>query len=311
MGRERRRGNVVRRLLGAGVAVVTLAAVFVSPTPAIAAGRASLTVGSATLTECSATPVAYCGHVSVPLDRTDPGSPSIPIVFRWYPATAPQGGVPSGTVVPVEGGPGYPSIGSVKGGYDVMYGALLQDWNMLAVDLRGTGGSAGHRLPGTAALQRPAQRAVVHRGGRRLWASLDHHWRDRSGNWIHASDLFTSAQAAADVADVIRTLGLGPVDLYGDSYGSWFAQVFANRYPQLVRSVILDSTYSTVTIDPWYRSSLASMPANFDAACLRSPQSAAAEHQEPWRRIVEVAKLLRSSPVTGTVPDAGGRPTPR
>jgi hypothetical protein len=52
------------------------------------------------------------------------------------------------------------------------------------------------------------------------------------------------------------------------------------------------------------------MPTNFDAACLRSPQCAAAEHQVPWRRIVEVADLLESAPVSGTVPDATGHLAP-
>ncbi len=314
-GRPGRLGRRLRQLIGAGVVAVTVTSVLmasgpVAPAAAVASRPASLRVGSISLTECTPTSVAYCGHLSVPLDRSDPGSPRIPIVFRWYPATAPPGGVATGTVVPVEGGPGYPSIGSVNGGYDVMYGPILQDWNMLAVDLRGTGGSAAVDCPAlqhfSGQLSGPTFDAAVATCG----AALDHHWRDRSGRWVHASDLFTSAQAAADVADVIHALDLGPIDLYGDSYGSWFAQVFANRYPHLVRSVVLDSTYSTVSIDPWYRSSLASMPANFDDACLRSPQCAAAEHEEPWHRIVEVAGVLASSPATGTVPDADGQLAP-
>ena len=63
------------------------------------------------------------------------------------------------------------------------------------------------------------------------------------GQAIHASDLFTTAAAAADMAEIIALLGLGKVDLYGDSYGTYYAQVFAARYPQLIRSLTLDSTY--------------------------------------------------------------------
>jgi pimeloyl-ACP methyl ester carboxylesterase len=317
MGRLRRRGRRRhRRVRTAGVVAVVVgivSTVFVGTAltaTAAPARRASSTVGAVTLTQCASAPVTYCGHLAVPLDRSDPGSPRIPIAFRWYPAAAPPGGVAAGTVVPVEGGPGYPSVGSVKGGYDIMYGPLLQSRNMLAVDLRGTGGSAAVDCP-------PLQHAAGQLSGPGFAAAaaacgtaLDHHWRDRAGRWIQASDLFTSAQAAADVAEVLRALALPPVDLYGDSYGSWFAQVFADRYPQLVRSVILDSTYSTVSIDPWYRSSHDSMPANVDAACLRSPQCADAETQTPWRRIVEVAELLQSSPVAGTVPDGTGHLAP-
>jgi pimeloyl-ACP methyl ester carboxylesterase len=300
----------VRQVIATVAAGIVMASVLALPATAGGAPAASLTVGSVTLVECATSPVTYCGHLAVPLDRTDPGSPHIPIAFRWYPATAPQGGAASGTVMPVEGGPGYPSAGSVNGGYDIMYGPLLADWNMLAVDLRGTGGSAAIDCPAlqhfSGQLSGPTFAAAAGACG----AALDHTWRDRSGRWIHASDLFTSAQAAADVADVVRALDLGPVDLYGDSYGSWFAQVFADRYPQLVRSVVLDSTYSTVTIDPWYRSSHDSMPADFDAACVRSPQCAAAEGQTAWGRIGEVAAELESTPVTGTVPDATGHLAP-
>jgi pimeloyl-ACP methyl ester carboxylesterase len=42
----------------------------------------------------------------------------------------------------------------------------------------------------------------------------------------------------------VRALGLADVDVYGDSYGSWFAQVFAARYPSPVRSVVLDAAVS-------------------------------------------------------------------
>ena len=56
---------------------------------------------------------------------------------------------------------------------------------------------------------------------------------------------------------MIQALQLGRVDLYGDSYGSFFAQVFASRFPHLIRSVTLDSTYETIGLDPWYRSSVA------------------------------------------------------
>jgi hypothetical protein len=47
--------------------------------------------------------------------------------------------------------------------------------------------------------------------------------------------------------------------------------VFASRFPQLLRSVTFDSTYETVGLEPWYRSTIESMPADFDAACSRAP----------------------------------------
>ena len=40
-----------------------------------------------------------------------------------------------------------------------------------------------------------------------------------------------TAAAADDMAAVLHALGLAKVDLYGDSYGSFFAQAFAARFP--------------------------------------------------------------------------------
>jgi len=263
-------------------------------------------VGTQTLDRCAASPLTYCGHLAVPLDRSDPGSPDITIAYRWYPATG-SDGAPAGTLLPVEGGPGYPSVGSVVGGYDVMYRPLLTEWNLLAVDLRGTGGSTPIDCPGIQDFTgQPSGRAFAAAAGA-CGASLDHKWRDASGAYVHASDLFTSAIAAADVAEVIHALDVPSVDLYGDSYGSWFAQVFADYYPQLIRSVVLDSTYSTVALDPWYRSTVDDMPADFDSACSRSPSCAAAEDKPAWSRIGQLADRLRHHRATGVVPDATGR----
>ncbi len=33
------------------------------------------------------------------------------------------------------------------------------------------------------------------------------------------------------------------IDLYGDSYGTYFEQVFAIRHPNLLRSIVLDGAY--------------------------------------------------------------------
>lgn len=266
-------------------------------------GASTLKVGTRTLARCSGSQRAYCGTLSVPLDWGQAKSPHISVCFRWYPATGP--GRPAGTVLPVEGGPGYPSIASVgQDGYAAMYGALLRRFNMLVVDLRGTGCSSVlfcKRLqdfrgpPGS-----PRLAAVVGACA----AGLDHRWRYPDGRFVRASDLFTSAASAQDVAAVIRVLRTGPVSLYGDSYGSWFAQVLASRYPFLVRSVVLDSTYPVQALDPWYRITIATLPADFDRVCRQSPPCARAGSS--WQVIEELAARLRRRPVSGRVPGGEG-----
>jgi pimeloyl-ACP methyl ester carboxylesterase len=253
----------------------------------------------------------------VPLDHSAPGSPEITISYRWYPATEVPASETKGTVVPVEGGPGYPSTGSVEytaggaaAGYRAMYGPLLGRRNLLAIDNRGTGHSAALNCPSLQEFSGPTGTEAFQRTVAGCAEALNHRWRYPDGEWVHASDLFNSAPAAEDMAEIIRALGLSKIDLYGDSYGSFFAQVFAARYPQLVRSVTLDSTYKTVGLDPWYRSSRESMPGAFDAACARATACAQAEPGPAWARIEALAASLRETPISGRVPGPGGRREP-
>jgi pimeloyl-ACP methyl ester carboxylesterase len=220
--------------------------------------------------------------------------------------------VPSiGTVMPVEGGPGYPSGLSVvargTGGYYSMYGPLLARYNLLTVDLRGTGCSTPLECPALQDYSGPTGTAAFETVVGNCGAALNRRWKTPGGAYVHASDLFTSAPAAEDVAAVINALGLGAVNVYGDSYGSWFAQVFAARFPQLVRSLTLDSTYQVLGLDPWYRTSIEAMPLDFDLACSQSPQCAAAGGTS-WARITALAARLRSAPIAGVVPGPSGKP---
>jgi len=70
-----------------------------------------------------------------------------------------------------------------------------------------------------------------------------------------AHSYFATAYAADDLAAVLRALKLGKVDLYGDSYGTFFVQEYIARHPSTLHSVILDSAYPRRDLDPWYASS--------------------------------------------------------
>src|ERR1700759_5511470 len=115
-----------------------------------------------------------------------------------------------------------------------MYGPLLKRWNMLVLDNRGTGESTPLNCPALQDFSGPTGTSAFQKAAARCARSLNHRWKSPGGAAVHASDLFSSAPAAEDMASVIRALGLSKVDLYGDSYGSFFAQVFAARFPKLV-----------------------------------------------------------------------------
>jgi pimeloyl-ACP methyl ester carboxylesterase len=183
----------------------------------------------------------------------------------------------------------------------------LEHWNMLAVDNRGTGESTPLKCPALQRFSGPTGTEAFQQTAAGCAEALNHRWKYPEGKWVHASDLFTSTPAAEDMAAVIKALALGKVDLYGDSYGSFFAQVFASHFPHLVRSVVLDSTYETSGLDPWYRSTAHSMPGAFDAACSRAPACAGAAPGSSWARIGALAESLRQKEIAGRVPGPTGK----
>jgi pimeloyl-ACP methyl ester carboxylesterase len=62
--------------------------------------------------------------------------------------------------------------------------------------------------------------------------------------------LYTTAAAAADIERVRRALGYGTINLWGGSYGTRLAQVYARHFPASVRSLILDGVAAPDQIIP-------------------------------------------------------------
>lgn len=187
---------------------------------------------------------AVCGKLIRALDPAKPKGRKIAIGFKLYRVAHPKGP----TIVAVEGGPGYPSIGS-QVEYRGIYAPLLRERNLLLVDNRGTGSSA---LIDCENLQTFAGRTSGPAFAKRVGACAKQ--IDRKFG-PHATDLFATAYAVDDLAAVIRALGFGKVDMYGDSYGTYFVQHFMARHPEALHSVVLDSAYSPRDTDPWYASS--------------------------------------------------------
>lgn len=70
---------------------------------------------------------------------------------------------------------------------------------------------------------------------------LDYRGRGRSAP-VEDPRTITFAGDVADVAGLVRALGLGPVNLYGFSYGGMVAQALALDHPELVRRLVLANT---------------------------------------------------------------------
>ena len=294
------------------VAVLPLAAsaapVSAAPVSAAApAVRHSIRVGSVVIPPCASSRLAWCTTINVPyqyVGRDPAAAGTIKLGFQWYPAVS---GHATGTILAVQGGPGYATT-DYAGEYRALFRPLLGWRNLLLVNLRGTGNSA----PFTC---KPLQRWRLADGtaayatdtgecGRQL-----NHTRRLAGGggYVQASDLYTTADAARDVALLLRRLEAGKVDLYGDSYGTYFSQVFTARYAAMLRSVTLDSAYPVTQRDPWYPSTVRTARRTFPRACQRSAACHAAAPGSSWSRIARLAAALRAHPVTGRTRTAGGK----
>jgi len=211
---------------------------------------ALLLVGSLSLHGCADAPGYYCGSLVRPLDPAGIVPGTIEIAFTYLPHS--QSSAAAGTIVAAEGGPGYPS-GASRDGYRALMGPLLRTHDLLMMDDRGTGRSAALDCP-PLQLAPVMELANVTRCGEQLGS--------------HA-DLYGSALAADDLDAIMGALHIAKADLYGDSYGTFFVQVFAARHPDRVRSVTLDGAYPAIGLDPWYSSTGPTIASAFDLVCRR------------------------------------------
>jgi pimeloyl-ACP methyl ester carboxylesterase len=214
-----------------------------------------------------------CGHVTVPLRRSDPSSGTTRIAF----AVRPRGdrSRPSlGTIIAADGGPGYSSTAApfVRSVAAAM-APLLRRREIVFVDQRGTGRSEALDC---APLQRGQVQEYVAIG---LCA-------EQLGDRFAA---YTTAEAAADLDAVRKALGLGKVFYYGDSYGTLLGQAYAVRFPTSLRGLILDSAYPAD--DPYYRTLYPAGLHGLRVTCRNSPTCSG----DPVGRFSRVVKRFHAA----------------
>ena len=239
------------------------------------------------LIRCPEVPHARCGTIERPLDPRDPDGATITIGFELH--RADNRNKPSlGTIVAVEGGPGYASTDS-RDYYLDLFAPLLARRDILFVDARGTGTSSFINCPGLESLQGDYIENI-RLCGEQLGAS---------------SDLYGTALAADDLAAVLDELGIDRIDLYGDSYGTFFGQSFAIRHPDRVRTLTLDAAYPVEDQDPWYRDLNRAMRDAFRFVCERDP-GCSALGGDVIDRLAALADALRAAPLAGQAYDGDG-----
>jgi pimeloyl-ACP methyl ester carboxylesterase len=279
------------RLAAAALGMIALLASGARAASAAPAAQPTLRMGAMTLSLCTDTPApgaVYCGRLDRPLDPAGAGEGRLSIYFQLFPHSGPGKAV--GMLVATEGGPGYPATQS-RDEYLALFGPLRRTRDLLIMDNRGTGKSGALDCPELQTAERWTTALVGACG-------------DLLGE---RAALFGTAPATDDLAAILAQLGVDKIDLYGDSYGTYFEQVFAVRHPALLRSVVLDGAYPLSGPDyAWYPSYAPTMRDKFDLACRRAPGCAAI----PGSSMDHVRPLLaqlRLQPSSAHATDADGK----
>ena len=202
--------------------------------------------------------------------------------FEYYPHSGP--GPAAGTLVGAEGGPGYPTTSSAAE-YLALFAPLSDRYDVLLMDYRGTGHSGAVDC---RELQEATELTEANIGacGRSLGRT---------------APLYSTVLAADDLAALLEALAIGRIGLYGDSYGTYFAQVFARRHPEKLRSLVLDGAYPLERPDyAWYPTYAPAMREKFNLSCERSPACRAVPGSS-IEHIVPALRLLRERPVAARV----------
>lgn len=228
---------------------------------------------------------ASCGFVAVPLDRDDPNGPKISIYFELYRHTDP--GPATSAIVVDFGGPG--------GGETIyrdntlrVFGANLDSHDLLLIDIRGTGRSGLIDCPSFESAPFIPLQGILDAAAA---------CAEQLGD---AADDYSSAEIAMDRKAVLDSLGYTSVDFFGLSYGGIHALAFASRYPEMIRSVLLDSPAGPEVLDPTIAARYKGQNAfglitNY---CRQSP-TCDAENQDPEATLAAMLQGVRAEPVTG------------
>jgi pimeloyl-ACP methyl ester carboxylesterase len=170
---------------------------------------------------------ARCGTILRPENPADPESTAIEISVAVVPALTlnPE----PDPFVPLAGGPGGSAI-EFYAGHKVAFEYVRRHRDILLVDQRGTGRSSRMECDFDDDLVE----------GHYAKEQVLEVTRTCLGSLPHDPRYFTTSVAVADLEAVRESLGYGPLNLYGVSYGSRVAQHFARRFPESVRTIVLD-----------------------------------------------------------------------
>jgi pimeloyl-ACP methyl ester carboxylesterase len=172
-----------------------------------------------------------CDGMLVPVDHDGGGSrATIWIVYAVHPAQ----GTPVGTLAIAVGGPGGSGLASAVGIIETLDDELVRRYDILFFDQRGVGASEGRDCP-SAGFEYST--TVPGADSARVFAEACVREAEVDPATLAR---YSTHQAAEDLDSIRDRLGIERLVLYGESYGTELAQIYAAAHPDRLTGLILD-----------------------------------------------------------------------
>lgn len=222
----------------------------------------------------------------MPIDRsgTVPGTISLAIERKL------AGASPSrDAVVALAGGPGQPAI-PLGEFIAKAIAAALGSRDLLVFDQRGTGSSDPLACPAFEAFSPKPPSQVLEECAAQIGPA-------RAG--------FTSEESVQDIEALRQEGGYEKLVLYGTSYGTKVALEYAERYPQNVEALVLDSVVPTDGPEPYAIPTFEAIRGVLQELCANG--ACAGISSNPVGDVAELAAQLQKRALTGVVYDGAGK----
>jgi pimeloyl-ACP methyl ester carboxylesterase len=241
--------------------------------------------GALAFASCPNGPGFSCATLPVPLARggAPPGAISLSVERR----TAP-GGASRNAVFALAGGPGQSALPLGEFAARALAPALgVRD--LVVFDQRGTGRSSPLSCPALENLNSRSLAQLLERCARQIGP---------------ARGAFTTPESVQDIEALRQAAGYEKLVLYGTSYGTKVALQYAERYPQRVEALVLDSVVAPDGPEPLAIPSFQAIGPILSELCSR--HACAGITSNPLGDLAGLIARLRKHALAGSVFDGSG-----
>jgi pimeloyl-ACP methyl ester carboxylesterase len=247
--------------------------------------------GAVTFSPCAQDTSFACASLSVPLDRAGlaPGSISLSLERLQSGVTQSRS-----AVLGLAGGPGQ-AANPLAGFMAKAVAPALSTRDLLVYDQRGTGHSDPLNCMAleSSSTQENSSQATIPKLGEQCALQLG-----------ATRGAFTSEESVEDIESIRQALGYEKLVLYGTSYGTKVAELYAERYPQNVEALVLDSVVLPEGPEAFSLSTFKALASVMSELCAR--QACKGITSSPLADIARLAGEMHQRNLSGSVYDGTG-----